>query len=86
MGFAPAGTDQRDRLSQDVAAVYAGHGGGAHGSGLDVTRGAMVSRAAVAPAPGAVKVAREHDDREGGRARCAYGQEKWPEVGLGNPM
>src|SRR5207248_236882 len=51
-GAAAAGVDQRDRLSQAVAALYASHGGGAHRSCVDPPGGAPVPRAAVAPASG----------------------------------
>jgi hypothetical protein len=51
---AAAPADQRERLSQAVAAVYASDGGRADGSGVDPTGGAPVPRATVATASGGV--------------------------------
>src|SRR5436309_13549453 len=49
----PAPAHQRDGFREALAPLYASDGGGAHGSGLDITRGAMVSRATMATAAGA---------------------------------
>src|SRR5262249_45418324 len=48
---APAvGADQGDGLGHTVAALYASHGGGTDGSGVDLARGVAVSGATVAAA------------------------------------
>src|SRR4029453_15394425 len=47
-----ASTDQRHGLRQAVATADTGYGRGADRSRLDATRGAPVSRAAMAPASG----------------------------------
>jgi hypothetical protein len=51
---APAPAHQRDRLGQAMAALYAGHGGGADRSCLDAARGAALPCAAVATTRGGV--------------------------------
>jgi hypothetical protein len=54
LAVAAAPADQRERLSQAVAAVYASDGGWADGSGVDPTGGAPVPRTTVATASGGV--------------------------------